>query len=203
MIEGSAGDMESFSKVVQIAKLLDGFAQPWFIAGGWALDLFIGKVTRVHSDIEITVLRKDQNNLRQYLGNWEFTKVVNGVMQSWNQDEWLELPIHEIHAQKKSSKLPPLEILLNESSQDEYWKFRRNFEIVRPLSRIGLRSNIGVPFLAPEIILLYKAKNPRFQDEDDFNHVRELLNQERQVWLKQVIALCHPEHHWLTELCNK
>ncbi|WP_272873329.1 hypothetical protein [Alteribacter salitolerans] len=27
----------------------------------------------------------------------------------------------------------------------------------------------AVPYLTPEIVLLYKAKNPRQKDEDDFN----------------------------------
>ncbi|WP_334876201.1 hypothetical protein [Nostoc sp.] len=27
-----------------------------------------------------------------------------------------------------------------------------------------------------------------------------LLDEERQVWLKQAITVYHPRHHWLTEL---
>lgn len=192
--------MESFSKVVKLSRLLNDFTQPWFIAGGWAIDLFIGDVTRVHEDMEIGIFRKDQSSLRQYLFDWEFTKIVDKVIEPWNEDEWLELPIHEIHAYSQNTELSELEILLNESSLFE-WRFRRNLDIVRPLSVIGLNSDIGVPFLAPEIVLLYKAKNPRSKDEDDFNHVCGLLNEERRVWLKQAIAACHPGHYWLAKLC--
>ncbi len=191
--------MESFSELGKLSRLLNDFRQPWFVAGGWAIDLFIGDVTRVHKDIEITIFRKDQSRLREYLFGWEFTKVINRKMEPWNENEWLELPIHEIHGHSKNILLSALEILLNESSRCE-WRFRRNFAIGRPLSMIGLRSDIGVPFLAPEIVLLYKAKNPRSKDEDDFHRVCKLLNEERQVWLKQAITVCHPRHHWLKEL---
>ncbi|MHC5671583.1 nucleotidyltransferase domain-containing protein [Nostoc sp.] len=90
--------MESFSELVELSGLLNDFRQPWFVAGGWAIDLFIGDVTRVHKDIEIAIFRKDQSSLREYLFGWEFTKVVDGKMEPWNENEWLELPIHEIHA---------------------------------------------------------------------------------------------------------
>ena len=191
--------MESFSELMKLSRLLNDFKQPWFIAGGWAIDLFIGDVTRVHKDVEIAIFRKDHNSLREYLFGWEFTKVVNGKMQPWNENEWLELPIHEIHAHTKNNLLSELEILLDECSQSE-WRFRRNLDIARPLSMIPLRTDIGIPFLAPEIVLLYKAKNPRSKDEDDFYRVCRLLDEERQVWLKQAITVCYPRHHWLTKL---
>ncbi|WP_445326865.1 nucleotidyltransferase domain-containing protein [Solibacillus sp. FSL W7-1464] len=41
-----------------------------FIAGGWAIDLLIGKETREHKDIAI--FRKDQLNLKAYLKRMGF-----------------------------------------------------------------------------------------------------------------------------------
>jgi Aminoglycoside-2''-adenylyltransferase len=185
-----------FEEVVKVAKLMHGFTSPWFIAGGWAIDLFIGNITREHKDIEIAIFRKDQKLLQDYLFDWEFNKVVNGVLEPWNKNEWLELGVHEIYACSKISEVSMLEILLDESVESE-WRFRRNLNISRPLSKIGLFSDIGVPFLAPEIVLLYKAKNPRCKDEDDFNRIRGLISDEAKIWLKQAIAVCHSGHHWL------
>jgi hypothetical protein len=39
----------------ELAKLLDGVAAPWYVAAGWALDLFRGEQTREHGDLEIGV----------------------------------------------------------------------------------------------------------------------------------------------------
>jgi len=196
--------MGKFEEVLKVKKLMAGFKKPWFIAGGWAIDLFLGRWTREHEDIEIAIFRRDQKAIRSYLIGWELRKVIPRKGQIyprelWAEDEWLELPIHQIEAQRIGSDPDPLEILLNESDE-EFWVFRRNMEITRPIQRIGLSSGDGVPFLAPEIVLLYKTKNSKIKDEDDFNRVLNLLDEERRLWLKKAIEICHPAHHWLESL---
>ena len=37
----------------QLAALLRGVTAPWYVAAGWALDLFRGEQTREHEDLEI------------------------------------------------------------------------------------------------------------------------------------------------------
>ena len=37
------------------AARMDGADFPWFVAGGWAIDLFLGTRTRDHEDLEIAV----------------------------------------------------------------------------------------------------------------------------------------------------
>ena len=183
--------------------MLAGFTRPWFIAGGWAIDLYLGRITRAHKDIEIAILREDQRAIRERLGGWEFSKVLptRGRMEPWHEDEWLETPVHEIHAHRESGDPSALEILLDESSADQ-WTFRRNPEITRPLSTIGMRSDGGVPFLSPEIVLLYKATSSGIQEHDqaDFAHARESLGGERRRWLRYAIERCRPGHPWLADL---
>jgi hypothetical protein len=202
---GSDSNVGDFDEVLRVAALLDGFGRPWFVAGGWAIDLFLGRVTRRHKDMEIVILRPDQHALRKHLTGWEFKKVKrvsggeNGTVEAWPEDEWLQLPTHEIHADKPGADLPTLEILLNESSGED-WKFRRNPEIVRPLGLVGMSTPAGVPFLAPEIVLLYKAKNPGANDQSDFENARRLMKREPRAWLKQALEICHPGHPWLSDL---
>lgn len=38
----------SFEQCQRITSFLSGFNKPWFFAGGWAIDLFIGRETRPH-----------------------------------------------------------------------------------------------------------------------------------------------------------
>ncbi len=198
--------LSAFEQPLAVAALLAGFEKPWFVAGGWAIDLYLGKVTRKHKDLEIAILRPDQHALRRYLKGWQFTKVKwvpgesHGHTESWSGNEWLNLPIHEIHAHRSAGDPSALEILLNECS-GENWVFRRNPEITRPLRLIERRSGLSVPFLAPEIILLYKAKNPGVEDEDDFNRVKQLLDREPRAWLRWAIQNSYPAHPWLESLC--
>ena len=177
------------------------FARPWFVAGGWAIDLYLGRVTRPHKDIEIAILRRDQAHLPAYLAGWTFRKVANRELQPWPDGEWLELPIHEIHAHRDGAAPNALELLLNEGDDHE-WRFRKNLDITRPMSLVRLRSPEGVPFLAPEIVLLYKAASSsrRPEDDSDFHVTHGSLGGEQRRWLSSALEMHYPGHPWLEEL---
>ncbi|KWW21889.1 hypothetical protein AS888_05220 [Peribacillus simplex] len=184
----------SFEQCHRIASLMSGFNKMWFFAGGWAIDLSIGRETRQHQDIEIALFRKDQLYLKEYLNEWDFKKVVKGTFHSWN-NEFLELPIHEIHALHKSNG-DRLEVLLNEATDSE-WKFRRELTISHPLMSVWSYSDTGIPYLNPEIVLLYKVKNTREKDHQDFIAIVDKLDDQRRKWLRGAIQLHEPEHKWL------
>ncbi|MEY8192214.1 nucleotidyltransferase domain-containing protein [Peribacillus simplex] len=61
-----------FEQCQSITSLMSGFNKTWFFAGGWAIDLFIGRETREHQDIEIALFREDQLYLKEYLKEWDF-----------------------------------------------------------------------------------------------------------------------------------
>ena len=228
-------EKEPFEVPLKIAVLMAGFEHPWFIAAGWAIDLYLGRITREHKDVEIAILRKDQLALRKHLRGWEFKKVKPssehlpkkaGRLEPWKEDEFLKLPTHEIHAYTRNTRtlaghlhnslgLTPLnqghntrntpadpdqlEILLNESS-GKNWVFRRNPAITRALSLTAMKSDAGVPFLSPEVVLLYKAKKPAAFDVKDFDNVIAFLEKERRIWLRQALEVCHPGHDWIERL---
>ena len=101
-----------FSTCRKVNEWMSEFNGQWGIAGGWAIDIFIGKETRLHSDIEIALFREDQHVLKKALPDWSFEKVEKGELISW-KEEWLELPVHEIHGVHKHEG-ERLEVLLNE-----------------------------------------------------------------------------------------
>jgi hypothetical protein len=163
-------------------------------------------VTREHEDVDVAILRADQEALRAHLAGWELRKVVagpdGGILVPWLEGGWLELPIHEIHARRPQGEPAALEVLLDESAGD-LWRFRRNLEVGRPLARVGVYAPNGLPFLAPEVALLYKAKSHQAKDDTDFHNVRGALDGERREWLRQALVMCHPGHPWLAELWGR
>jgi hypothetical protein len=188
-----------FALPLQVSTMMSDFKPSWFVAGGWAIDLFLEKETRIHQDIEIAIFRKDQTALHDYFDGWLLRKIVNGESVIWHRDEWLTLPIHEAHCCNETAHPPQLEILLNESNETD-WIYRRNENVRRSLVKIQLESNAGVKFLCPEVVLLYKSKNPRAKDEQDFQAVVKCLDAERKEWLKDAIKVSNSEHHWLRSL---
>ncbi len=172
---------------------------PWAVAGGWALDVFLGRQTREHADLDLAIWRGDQHKLRAALiPDWAPEVVDNGVLRRWNADEWLSLPIHEIHARAVTRAQPPLELLLNERD-DTAWIYRRDTQVRRELDRtIMVRDTI--PFLSPEIVLLYKSKAPRLTDEADFRVASPALTPEQREWLRLAINRSDVDHPWLGDL---
>ena len=144
----------SFEQCRRIKSIMESFHCKWFIAGGWAIDLHVGKESRIHKDIEIAIFREDQFKLKEYLHDWEFKKAISGEFHPW-KNEYLELPIHELHAENKVSK-EKIEVLLNETNGDK-WRFRRDIRISSPIKEFSNYTSEGIPYVSPEIVLLYKA----------------------------------------------
>ena len=75
-----------FAIPLQVAALMRNFQPDYFIAGGWAIDLFLEKETRPHRDIEIAVFRKDQIILHNFLVGWVLKKITGGKQSVWRAD---------------------------------------------------------------------------------------------------------------------
>ncbi|MFC4410867.1 nucleotidyltransferase domain-containing protein [Chungangia koreensis] len=181
-----------FEPCKKIKELMSGFDRPWAIAGGWAVDLHVNRLTREHSDIEIAVFRHDQFKLKQYLNSFAFRKVVNGQLIEWSGEE-LILPVHELHA---SNGEQDIEILLNES-KDGNWLFRREPQIYYDAGRVIENSTDSFPYLIPVIVLLYKAKHLREMDHADFLVLRDVLNDKDRIWLLKSLEIHQPGHPWI------
>jgi len=179
-----------------IYKLMSSYTGSWWIAGGWAIDLHLGHQSRPHHDIDIAVLRQDQHLLRDYLSDWAFQKVVNGSLQPWPADQFLELPVHELYAQQAETTL---EFLLNESENDR-WLFRRNREVSQSVSNVTRKSADGIPYLSPEVVLLYKSKAIRPHDNEDFETTLPTLDISAKEWLAASLEQCHAGHEWISRL---
>ncbi len=90
--------------------------------------------------------------------------------------------------------------MLDESSGND-WVSRRDERIRRPITSIGLVTARGIPYLAPEIQLFYKAENGRPKDETDFAAVRPVLSEPQAQWLSDALGLVYgPAHPWRTRL---
>ena len=172
---------------------------PWAVAGGWALDLFLGRQTREHADLDVAIWRADQHKLRESLpSDWVAEVSDNGVLRPWRPEEWLSLPIHEIHARSLNHERDSLELLLNERD-DTAWIYRRDRQVRREFYRAILVRE-AIPFLAPEIVLLYKSKTPRPTDEADFRAALPTLTAEPRAWLRLAIARSSSAHPWAMDL---
>jgi hypothetical protein len=185
--------------IADLADALRALTAPWAAAGGWAIDLALGRETRSHADVDVALLRDDQAALRAALPSWEFRVVVDGVLEPWPRAAWLVAPVHEVHARPAARAEHGIEFLLNERDGAD-WVYRRDPAVRRPLARVFRAGPSGVRVLAPEVVLLYKSKGPRAADEHDFRAALPLLDAEARRWLAAALRRAEPEHPWATVL---
>ncbi len=177
------------------------FPGTWLVVGGWAVDLFIGQPTRDHDDVDIGLARPDQVAARRLLPGWRYEKVVpRGTelkREPWLEEEWLELPVHEIHAHSPMGG--HVEFLLLERRGDE-WVYRRDPRVTLAWDLLSVESRLGVTVLSPEVVLLFKATGRRARDQADFDALLPRLADHQRTWLREALGIAHPGHRWLREL---
>ena len=180
--------------------MLGDLSCQWFICGGWAIDLFLNRVTREHKDIDIAIARNDQLKIRDYLRdrNWQLEKAIDGRLIPWADQEWLSLPVHTIWCKNQNHEPDFIEILLNEIDETQF-KFRRDQSITLPREEMSFRSLSGLTILAPEIVLLYKSNCPE-EYQADFDNTVEFLSEKSCAWLKVALNKLFGQHPWADKL---
>jgi hypothetical protein len=63
---------------------------PWWVAGGWAIELFLGCVTRGHKDMDIAIARERQPEMARALQGWDIQIASAGKLTPWTAGDWLE-----------------------------------------------------------------------------------------------------------------
>jgi hypothetical protein len=190
-----------FFPVDSVVKEMKNVSFEWYISGGWALDLFLGKVKRVHHDVDVIVPRHSQLNLQEHLTErgWKFVTPFEKRLEPWPLHMRLELPRHQVHAHRGEAFI---DILLTD--MDDVWRYRRDPLVLRSREKMTLRSVSGIPFLSPELVLLFKSKNTsnhnRAKDQRDFDKTFPHLEPERRAWLYWALMATSPDHPWIQVL---
>jgi hypothetical protein len=186
----------------QVTERLSGLAAPWWIAGGWALDLFIGRQTRAHGDIDIALFRQDADAFRAHLAEWELAVAADGALTPWPAGTAFPAAAHQLWARKRGHDAWQLEVLFEERSGDR-WVYRRHPQVGLRASDIGRRTSSGIPYLRPEIQLLYKSKGARAVDESDLIALLPQLDAAQRATLVAWLYTTAPTHRWLERLRDR
>jgi hypothetical protein len=70
---------------------------PWWVAGGVAIELAVGRRIRDHADIDIGVLRTDHVAAPDVLPDWELWAAdPPGTLRPWARGEVLPREVHDV-----------------------------------------------------------------------------------------------------------
>jgi hypothetical protein len=198
---------------------MSSFPSDWCFCGGWAVDAWLGKVTREHGDLDITVFEDAEPALFKHLTDWQMVAhdaemEDDGTAELWN-GRALSLPAH-LHARapEDCTDMPDggvltpeqgfgLDIVIN-ARTDTDWILNREPSVTLPLDRCSGQSPWGWPAALPEVLLFFKAtayagthNHLRRRDHLDFERLVPKLSSAQRGWLSETIALVEADHPWL------
>jgi hypothetical protein len=100
----TVGPQERAARQIAAIRSLDGALRAvnidYWLFGGWAVDYWVGRVTRAHDDIDVAAWRRDYDDIREALlgAGWLHTPVADevvGTRYTWEESE-LEFTFVEI-----------------------------------------------------------------------------------------------------------
>jgi hypothetical protein len=204
-IEVPPGDIEALEarwaqcwKPRDVARRLAGISVPWYVAAGWALDLYRGVQTREHHDIEIAVPVGRFPEIRERFAKFTFDAVGAGRI-------WESATPQVLSATRQTWLRDPetggyLLDVFREPHDGDLWICRRDGTIRLAYAEIIQHTSDRIPYLIPELVLLFKAKHVRPKDQVDFDSVLALLTHTQRETLSRLLKQVHPGHAWLAAL---
>lgn len=182
-----------------LSRVFDPLGVCWWIAGGVAIDLHLGRTTRAHGDVDVTMLGADYPGLSALRGAFDVYVVDDGTLLRWH-GEPLREEHHQFWVSRANDDAWAFEVLLERTDGDD-WLYRRDRRIRRPIAEFGTQNADGVPYIRPEIALLYKSNKPALdRNAQDFEVALPALSPPERAWLRNALAVIDPAHPWLARL---
>ncbi len=185
--------------VDEIAERFDPYGVAWWIAGGWAIDCFLGWETRPHDDIDVEMFRADRDVLSDVFAGWELFTVSSGTWTPWCRGSPIAPEVFGIWGRPSKESPWRVEILLADGDDDR-WRFRRDPAVNLARDALIRYTSSGIPYCTPEVQLLYKAKMARPKDDVDLARCLHHMGTKQRRWLAEAIERIDPQHAWIRVL---
>ena len=167
----------------------------WWVAGGCAIDLFLGWETRPHADLDIEMFRSDCERLFEIFKGWDLHTVSDEGLTSWEDPADLDESVFGAWIRPDPKAPWQVEITFAGGNKSE-WRFRRDPSIVLSGGELIRRTETGIPYGTPEVQLLYKSMIARPKDDVDLARCLVRMTVEQRSWLADAIARTTPDHAW-------
>ncbi|GHV06073.1 hypothetical protein FACS1894217_04060 [Clostridia bacterium] len=194
--------------------------------GGYAIELFLNKTVRNHGDIDVSVFWQDRDRIILYMQSlgWQVFEMCGGGMAHRitnvadqrkikrnifcfkDNCELVALsPAEESDMfrldfdHSGQSKLNFIEFLFNDKN-DENFLYARNPAVALPMNKAIMQYG-ELPYLAPELILLYKSTDTEREGyQQDFDVTFPEMNDEQRYWLLSALKEMYPDgHKWIPQ----
>lgn len=184
---------------MELAHAVAGVDVPWAIAAGWAIDLFLGRERREHEDLEITVPADRFREITAGLPGLAFHLVGPATAVPVDEAGDLRETHHQTCGLDRKANRSRVD-LFREPSDGDTWICRRDECIRLSYGEVIEHTPDGIPYLRPELVVLFKAKGARSKDEGDLAAVLPRLDASRKQQLATWLEVVHPGYFWQPNL---
>lgn len=178
----------------QVLERLRGCGARWAIAGGWALDLWLGRCTRPHGDIEIAIAGSALSEIRQQFPGHALYAAKDGLLE--HLDNAVSHDVRQVWVFDGAARKWRLDLMLD-PGDESLWIYRRDARLQAARSEVVRCTAEGIPYLRPDVVLLFKGKAPRPKDDADFATCLGELRGSEKEWLREALLTAHPQSPWL------
>jgi len=85
----------------------------WWVAGGWALDLYAGTQSRPHGDLDVGILRRDVRDVLAALSSWEVFEVRAGALTRLSPGDEPRTEVNSLWCRPMGASLWVMQLLLD------------------------------------------------------------------------------------------
>lgn len=153
---------------------------------------------RHHDDTDVVVLRRDLAAVRESLSGYHLWQADAGWLRPLHPGEEPAESTEQLWVRRDADSPWVLDVLLTPSDGED-WQYKRDHRVRLPLAGLG-RDVGGVPYLRPEVVLLFTSLHLRHKDQADFAAVLPTLDAAARHWLAAALATVEPGHPWLHAL---
>lgn len=171
----------------------------WYVVGGWALDLWHGHQTRKHEDLEFAVLPDQVGHCRGLLSDLEFFAARDGTLTHHPAKTVLATDLWQLWGADMTAGFWRVDMMIERGTRD-FWVYKREPSIRVPRTSAIRRTSAGIAYLAPALVLLFKAKHRREKDDLDFRTTLPSLEAGERAELLGWLEAMHPGHEWIASL---
>lgn len=184
------------------ATLLREYTGRWWVAGGWAIDAFVGS-SREHGDLDVGIPREEAGGFVEFVSKTLDAWAAAGSLTPIPPGGGSSIPDECGNVWLRASGADPWEYdVMLSSVRGGTWHYKRAPHVTKPFDEC-LWTRDGITYLRPEIQLLLKSKHLRAKDDLDLERCLPRLDDASRTWLEATLRQEHPRHPWLTRLTNR
>ena len=184
----------------QMAAQMEGFDRPWWVVGGWAVEAATG-YRREHEDLDVSILACDVPAFVEHLrGRWHVWNNAGGVLRPLGE-RWTDVedPASQLWLRESAADPWVVDVPLT-PDRDGRWTHKFLPGEDAEVDEVTWLGDDGIRYLAPEVVLSYKARLRRPKDDPDLEACLPVLSVAQRDWLRDAVERTAPGHAWLARL---